>query len=569
MRLKVIRLIIIFLFSAISLNLVYHQIIKGYEYRTTSHNNSIRVVSLDGQRGKIYDRNGTVIAGNRVSFDVMVIPQDLRNKDELFSYLGQKLNVDKEKLLKSYKRKYIAPFSPVMIMRDVDRETAIVLEENRFRFPGLLIKDGLERHYVYGETNAHLLGYVGKINRSRITRLKDYGYNLQSIVGYSGIEEYYDNYLRGEDGGMQLEVNNRGEQTRVLGIKDSTAGEDVTLTVDQRIQQMAVESLDGKKGAIVMLDWQTGEVLGMVSSPSYDPNFFVSGKPEISAYFSDSNAPLLNRAIGGQYPPGSTFKIPVAISALENKKITPNTSFTCPGFYQLGRRQFRCSHIHGLQDFHQAIAHSCNVYFYNVGLIVGPEIMMHFARLLGLGEKTGVDLPSEASGNIPGHSTRAEAKDVRWYKGNILNASIGQGSILATPMQMARMISVIAKDGENITPYVLKSIGPFEVERNVPKSRMEISEKTLSVLKPALKDAVEDPEGTARVLRIDGLEILGKTGTAQSSGNQPTHAWFVGFCPSAKTKIAFCVFLEFGGSSYHACVVAHNLLLKMKEQGIL
>ena len=393
MRLKIIRLIISFGFLAVSAGLVYVQFLHGEYYYSLSKNNRIRVVPIEGKRGKIFDKNNVVLADNRLSFDVVLIPQELKNKEELFSYLAEVLKYDREKLLKDFNKKKLAPFMPVALAEDVPKEAAIVLEENKFRFPGLSIEASALRYYPFRQVDAHLLGYVGKISRSKITQLKDYGYAVQNIIGYSGIEEFYDSFLKGEDGGLQVEVNNRGEQVRVLGIRDSLSGQDITLTVDNRIQAIAYELLTGRSGAIVVMDLATDAILGLVSSPSFDPNDFVENKSAVSSYFTDSLAPLLNRVIGGQYPPGSTFKVMLALAALENKKIEPQTTFLCPGYYQLGRRQFRCSHSHGAQNLTEGIGHSCNVYFFNTGLKTGPELMAQYARMFALGGFTNIDLP--------------------------------------------------------------------------------------------------------------------------------------------------------------------------------
>ncbi len=565
MRLKAFRLIVYSMFLFVAGGLIYTQVIRGQHYYNLSVDNSIRVVPIDGRRGIIFDRNGTVIAENRVSFDVMIIPQGARNKEELFRFLSGVLGIEKEKLAKTFRTRILAPFAPVLVAKDIKKEAAIVIEENRFRFPGLIVQPNIVRYYPFAEINAHILGYVGKISRSRITQLQDYGYNIQDIVGYSGVEEYYDRNLKGEDGGLQVEVNNRGEQVRMLGYRGAQNGQDITLTIDNRIQQMAFEALEGRKGSVTVMDLETGEILGMVNLPSYDPNAFVEGRSIISEYFNDSSAPLLNRAISGQYPPGSTFKIPISIGALENQKITPSTSFTCPGYYSLGRRQFKCSHTHGVQNLHEGIAHSCNVYFFNTGLLLGPELIVKYARMFGLGSPTSVDLPYEAKGLI---SDRPLVNKT-WHKGDILNVSIGQGDVLVTPIQLVRMISAVAGDGQGVTPYVLKSIGLESEHKSIPPEKVDVKSKTFEIVKRGLRGAVAEAGGTARAIDIPDVPVFGKTGTAQTSGNKAHHAWFIGFCPTTKTKIVFCIFLEHGGSSYVACQVGRKLLVGMKEAQIL
>ncbi|HOW35900.1 MAG TPA: penicillin-binding protein 2 [Candidatus Omnitrophota bacterium] len=570
MRLKVIRLVILYLFLFITGGLLYLQIIRGNDYFLLSLNNSIRVVPIESRRGIIFDRNGAVLADNRFSFDVAVVPQEAKDKEKLFDYLAQVLKVDKEKLLKTFKRKITASFVPVVVVEDVSREAAIILEENKFRFPGLMVRTDYRRYYPFREISAHVIGYIGKINRSEITQLKEYGYTAQSMIGRSGIERSYDRYLQGQDGGLQVEVNNRGQQVRLLGYKEPVGGQSIGLTIDSRIQQIAMDALQEKRGAVIAMDLETDEVLAMVSYPSFDPNDFVSGQSyKAAGLFHDSSAPLLNRAISGLYPPGSVFKLPIVVAALETGKITPRTSFMCQGFYSLGGRSFGCSHTHGMQDLVQAIAHSCNVYFFNAGLLLGPELISQYARQFGLGSLTGIDLPSEQKGFVPDRLLRKKIKNRQWYKGDTLNFSIGQGDTLVTPIQLLRMMAAIARNSKEVHPHILKTIGSLGVENNSVQEKLEINEKNLETLKLGLREAVQDEEGTARLLAIQGVSVLGKTGTAETSGGRAAHAWFVGFCPLAKTKIVFCVFLEHGGTSYNACAVARQILLKMQEEQIL
>ncbi len=600
MRIKILRLIIFALFLLIAINLIYIQLIKGGYFYNLSKNNRIRVVSILGQRGRIFDRNGIILADNRRSFDVMVVPQEMKDEVELFDFLSRSLQIDKKKLLKNYKQKIFESFSPVVVAEDISREMAIVLEENKFRFPGLLVQESFRRFYPQREVSCHVVGYVGKMNPEKIEALRGYGYSPQSFIGYSGVEEFYDRYLRGKEGGLQIEVNSRGEQVRLLSLKEPFKGHDITLTIDQRIQQAAVELLAPARGTIIVMDMDHGAILGMISSPGYDPNIFVENlSAQMTNVFSSSSSPLLNRAISGQYPPGSVFKIPVALGALDSGKIITATTFNCPGYYKLGQREFRCTHVHGDQSLIEAIAHSCNVYFFHVGMMTGVDVMDRYARLLGLGSSTQIDLPFEAKGVIPNRQQKKLERHEAWYPGDTLNFSIGQGDVLATPIQLVHMMSIVAQNGRDVHPHVIKSIaGLWESRWQTPTAKSGIqdfssdgeqsedsiphisdytggknihinSEKFFAALQVGLAATVTDPSGTANVLNIPGLSVLGKTGTAQTSGNRDYHAWFVGCAASKKIKIAFCVFLEYGGSSYNACVIARDLLLRMQEEGIL
>ncbi len=570
MRLKILRVIIFSFLLVIAADLVYLQAIRGPYYHSLSVNNRIRVIPLQARRGTIMDRNGVVLADNRLSFNVTVIPQDVQDKERLFDYLSGALKVDKEKLLRRFYEKKVTPFAPVVIVDDVDRRVAMMLEENRFRFPGLYIQQDFRRLYPFEQIGAHVLGYVGQINRSKMEKLKDYGYTPQSMVGYSGIEEYYDAYLVGKEGGQQIEVNSRGQQVRLLSTRDPEAGQDIQLTIDERIQTIAHDVLGERNGAVVVMDVESGEILGMVSYPAYDPNIFTDSKKMKQAHyvFTDPASPLLNRAVMGQYPPGSVFKAVVTTAGLISKKVSPYTTFFCKGAYYLGRRRFRCTHQHGTQNLIEAIGHSCNVYFYNVGLLTGPDPISKYARVYGLGALTHVDLPFEEKGFIPSRMTRKK-QNRGWYKGDTLNFSIGQGEVLATPLQLVRMMASIARRGSEVQPHLIRQIGGKDIIHFSSSRDLNIPDKVFDVLHMGLRSVVTDSGGTARQLNMEDYIISGKTGTAQSVPGKKEHAWFVGYTRENPTNVAFCVFLEHGGSSYYAVSVAKEFFRRIKEEGIL
>lgn len=568
MRLRILRVTIFGLFVMLALNLVYVQVIRGKYYHGLSVNNRIRVIPLEGRRGRILDRNGAVLADNRLSFNVTVIPQDLKEKEGLFVYLSQVLRVDKKELLQNFHQKKRTPFAPVIIAEDVNKRIAMILEENKFRFSGLYVQETFVRRYPLKEEGAHVLGYVGKINRSKIKKLKDYGYSTRSVVGYSGIEERYDMYLRGEEGGRQIEVDSRGRQVRLLSQRDPQKGKDIKLTLDLRVQKAAFEALGENHGSIIVMDLDTGELLGMVSSPAFDPNLFVSKKTrrETGKFFVNPDAPMLDRSIKGQYPPGSVFKIILSIAALETNNIKPETEFLCKGSYMLGRRRFRCAHIHGTQDLIAGIAHSCNVYFYNVGLLLGPDLMHKYARLFGLGGLTNVDLPYEDTGSIPNKIKRKMQQNRGWYKGDTLNFSIGQGDVLVTPIQIIRMMATVVQSGKEVQPHLIKSIDNKDIIKMSTGRNIRIKKEIFDIVREGLRSAVTDEHGTARILDIKGFTISGKTGTSQTPHGKQAHAWFVGYNTAGKKGLAFSVFLEYGESSYYACRTAKKLLKWMEKE---
>ncbi len=567
MRIKIIRIIIFILFAAIVVNLFYVQIIQGPYFFRISKNNRIRVVALEGLRGRIKDRHGRILADNKVSYNVMITPQDILDKDKLFSFLSEILEMEVEKLVRTYNQKKFTPFTPVAVVEDIQWSQAVNIEENKYRFPSVFIQKGFKRIYPLEDNSAHVLGYTGKINRSQKRRLKEYGFSYQSIIGKTGVEEYYDSYLKGDQGGIQIEVNSRGEQVRLLSLKEPKKGQDITLTIDSEINETAQALLRGKKGAIIMMDITTGEVLAMASSPAYDPNIFVNReKRRKSAYiFKNPNSPFLNRAITGLFPPGSVFKVPVAICGLDSKAIKPQTSFDCKGYYELAGIRFGCTHVHGSQNLAESLIHSCNVYYYHLGKMLGSEKISQYAHLLGLGKQTHIDLPFESTGRVPSQKEGLLSANRRWYTGDTLNLSIGQGDVLTTPIQLVKMMATVVSEGIEVQPHVIKEIGGITTQKFDFERQLMIDKSVFRIIKKALVATVTDYSGTAHVLDIDGLYIAGKTGTAQSSPDKEHHAWFVGYLITGQKKLAFCIFLEHGGSSQNACILGREFLLTLQK----
>jgi penicillin-binding protein 2 len=412
---------------------------------------------------------------------------------------------------------------------------------------------------------AHVLGYLGKINKSLVTKLKEYGYNLEDVIGYTGVEEYMDRFLRSESGGTQIQVDSRNRPVSLLGFKAPLDGQDVTLTIDIRMQQIVDRALEGYKGSIIILNPNTGEILAMASSPNFNPNVLIEGKDTtaIKDILNNPSAKLLNRAISGAYEPASTFKLVLAVVALERNMIDVNKEFDCGGVFPIGNREFKCDHVHGYQNLENAIAHSCNIYFYRLGLKLGPDLILEYARKLGYGQKTGIDLPYESNGFVLNYMSRLK----KWYPGDTANLSIGQGETLVTPLQAVRFISVFANQGKLVKPFIVKSVG--QVEFNSPSIiDLKLREKTLSIVRHALLMTVLNSTGTANILNISGLKVAGKTGTAQAASHK-TNAWFLGFAPFMNPRISFCVFLENGGSSYYATVVTKYILTEFMKEGLL
>jgi penicillin-binding protein 2 len=569
MRLNVLRNGIFLFFGLIIMALFYMQIIRGEHYHAQSVNNRIRLVPSDAPRGRIFDRNGIVLADNRPSYNIAVIPQDVEDATSLFAFLGRVLDKDARSVQKTFTRRRLTPFDPVIVAEDVDRKALITVEENRFQYSGLVVQESFERFYPLQETTAHAVGYVGRIDPSQAEILQAYGYAPLTLVGKTGVEQFYETQLQGEPGGRQIEVNSRGREVRLLSTKEPLKGKDIVLTIDGRVQAMATRLLGGARGSVIVMDLSGGDLLAAVSSPTFDPNAFTrrDGQEKVVSYIRNPHGPLFNRAVAGQFPPGSVFKIPVALAALERDRVTASSTFECPGYYTIGSSRFGCTHVHRGQDVYQAMAHSCNVYFYHAGLLTGPSAVGAYAKALGLGHPTRVDLPFETSGRL----VTSALKGRPWYPGDTLNLSIGQGETLSTPLQLTVMLASVAHRGIMLRPRILKELAGRNIAATElgKRPRVRLHDESWAIVQRGLQMVVESPEGTAHLLAdLKDMKIWGKTGTAQA-GKQGDHAWFVGYLRSEKSNLAFCVFLEHGGSSSNAVAITHALLSEMKGIGII
>ena len=569
MRYRQVDIVFKALFIILVLGLFYIQVVLGNRYYDLSKRNIIRVVSLEAARGKILDRNGTVLADTIPSFNISVVPQEIKNKTNLFKKLSKLLKIPLDEIKQSYKKNYFNPFSPVKIYEKLNMDEIIILEENKLSLPGVIIDSHPQRFYPFRKTASHILGYLGQINISRITRLKSYGYELSDLVGYSGIEEYYDLFLRGEKGGEQIEVDNRGNKVRTVGYKPPESGKDIQITIDIRIQELIDKVMGEEKGSVVILDPYSGEVIALGSYPGFDPNHFVEGRDKaITSLLNDTSSPLFNRAITGQFPPGSVFKVVTAVSALEKKQSLIHKEFVCEGSKRIGDRDYMCSGRHGLESLRDAIVHSCNVYFYNLGMLIGPDTMNKYSHMLGLGRRTGIDLKYETKGFIPSPYWKKIMRFQNWYKGDTANMAIGQGEVLVSPLQMARMISIFVNGGKLVRPHLIKAVDNKQVDINKDNVVKLKNKDILKNISNYLFDVVNNQEGTAHATDIKGLKIYAKTGTAQASGSE-AHGWLVGYVGRNKPKYAFSVFMENAGSSQVACLVTKRILEEMISRDLI
>ena len=550
-------------FWLLVLVLFFYQIINGGYYRQRAQNNYVRLIPIPAIRGSIFDRNGNLLAYDRAIFNISVIPHQIKNKkDSLFKNLSEFTNRGLLSIKSNYQQNSKNPFSTVTIIKDVDKITALRLKE-KFK-DQILISPKPQRYYPQDENSAHVLGYV-KEATSSYEKLKKYGYKPLERIGFSGIEQYYDAYLRGQDGGDLVEVDAGGQQVGFLGERRPKKGQDIHLTIDSRIQELGFAALGKKKGVVILMDSISGEIIALCSSPSFDPNSFIKGR-NVAGILNDKSSPLLNRATQASYPLGSTFKPLIALAALDEGKIKPTKPFLCEGGLRVGLTKFNCWETHGLQNLYQAITHSCNSYFYNLGLNLGPNALSRVAKRFGLDSLTGIDLPYEKKGFVPTLGWKKRSLKQNWFAGDTVNFSIGQGFIEATPLENMLAINVFASDGYMVKPRILKKVG--NLPSGLPsKTYTRYKKETLEEVKVSLRGVVREGDGTAALLKNLDFEISGKTGTAQTTGR--SHGWFIGYFPYKDSKYTICVFLENGISGYEALKVVDKFLKKISEEELL
>ncbi|HOW42564.1 MAG TPA: penicillin-binding protein 2 [Candidatus Omnitrophota bacterium] len=570
MRVKIFHLTAIGMLTFLLLSLFSMQVVRGRAYRSLSDKNCIRLIPQKGSRGDITDRNGTVIAGSAIAYDIVILPQEVAQIDKTLIALSRVVGIEPAQLRKNFRRFYTSPSMPVTVLKNVDKEKAMRVEELKLDLDGIIVQSLPLRTYPFGKLACHVLGYLSEIDHWRLMKLEDYGYKVGNIVGNGGVEEKYDYYVRQEDGGLSVEVDHQGRFTRVLGFRSPQKGKDLQLTVDWRIQKIAEDALQDFRGAVVVLDVFTGEIMALASAPAFDPSAFVARDMlSINRSFTDPAAPLFNRAISGSYPPGSVFKVISAYGALDRSKVSPETTFYCPGSAQIGRRQFKCWGVHNDQSLVAAIAHSCDVYFYRLGLLLGGQAIHDYAVKFGLGKTSGVELPYEATGFIPNPIWKKLYRLQKWYDGDTANFVIGQGELLTSPLQLARLMAVFANGGNLVTPFIVKAIGGQDVtaghKRVVP---LHLKPAALRSVKEGLRQVVADEQGTAGMLKSAPVSIAGKTGTAEIN-KVDAHAWFAGFFPYERPRFAICVFLEKGGHGYQASMLTKTIVEMMFQEGLL
>lgn len=592
------------------------QVVNQSEYQGKADSQRIWETTLESDRGIIYGKDDVILADNRASVNVVFVPGECPEvrREEVCIRLAKILGLNPNNVLEKVKNNAGNPFEQVLIKNDVTKTELFHIEENSFDLPGVLTLVRPQRRYLYRETGGQLLGYLGEISRNQLNDpyWRDRGYRQGDVIGLGGIESYYEHQLQGQDGFLlvtkyaagrpQLRTDRGGMP--VLAKRDSAgnvstiegqgadprAGDPLHLTLDIDLQAKCEELLAGEVGAIVVLEAETGAVLAMASVPSYDPNVFVSHDPTgermrlLNPQGSRSPKPMVHRAYREQYPPGSIYKVALAAAALEEKAVTPATSYFCGGRFRVPNSS-RIAHCwkrsgHGRVAMREALAYSCDVYFYQVGLDLGVDKIVEWSHRMGLGHKTGIDLPNEIPGLIPGREWKAELMkdkpvwDQRWYPGDTVNLSIGQGSASTTPLQNAVMMAAVVNGGHLVTPHLNRN-GAH------PRGERMFSETTLAQVWGGLRMCVDKappnyPTGTGWRAGVPGVAVLGKTGTAQIMSlshhekyateedipyHMRDHAWFVAGVLDREPKVAICILVEHGHhGSTAASVLAKPLI---------
>lgn len=587
-RIAIALVMVLILFGVLAGRLYYLQVYEHDTFTTLSEKNRVQVRPVAPPRGLIHDRNGVLLAENRPVFRVTLVPERIDDMEQTLGRLQEVLSVTKDDLQRFRDRmqEYRRPFSPVPLLYDLSKDEMARMAVNRHEFPGVEVEAELVRYYPHSQITAHALGYVGRINKQEMQSVDPVDYAGTNYIGKSGVEQFYEDQLHGSVGYEHVETNARGRTLRVLEEEPPEPGRDLTLSLDIRLQEKAVELLGDNRGAIVALDPDTGGVLALASKPGFNANQFVTGigVEDYRALSQSPDKPLFNRALRGQYPPGSTIKPMLAVAALDSNATTRERTIWDPGYFKLkesGRRYRDWKRTgHGWTDLNSAIAESCDVYFYHMGVEMGVDTMHDYLARFGLGTNAALDIPGARSGLLPSAAWKRGARGEPWYPGDNVNMSIGQGFMLATPLQLATATSVVAERGKWRAPHMLREVeGETKAASVLPDSPLKDVRLSQSsdwdYVVQAMEDVMHGSHGTARRAgRGADYRFAGKTGTAQvfsldedQEYNEDEirerlrdHALFVGFAPVDDPEIVVAVLVENGGSgSGTAAPIARDL----------
>ena len=568
------RLFAIILIAAavLVIRLAYLQVIKGEEYKVRSESNSVRLRKIKPFRGLILDSRRQVLVDNQPAFDLVYVPSrivDIRRivatLEGFYRQRGFSLEEDLNPAGKT------RPFVPVRLERNIPVEKIAQVETHALDLPGFVVEVAPVRKYLGGDVLSHIIGYTGEVSREELEKLEDNSLAPGDVVGKTGLERLLDPYLAGKPGAEQVEVNVTGKVIKSLGRVEPVAGYNAVLTLDFDLQTVAAAAMEGRSGAAVVLDPRDGSVLAMVSVPSFDPNIFNGGisPRDWEKLAKDPRHPMENRAISGQYPPGSTYKVVTAAAALSEGIVTPEIRFYCNGSFTLGNRSYRCwqRHGHGWVNLHRALVSSCDVYFYNLGKILGVDKLAEYARAFGFGQRTGIDMPREKPGLVPTKAWKAKRFKEPWQPGENIPISIGQGFDLVTPLQLANAYDALANGGTIWRPRLVKQIEEADgrVVKMFPPEKigaLSLTARHLELIRRGLWGVVNEAGGTGGALRRPEGDVAGKTGTSQVVGMPRAdktgrirvlsdrfrdHALFACFAPYQNPEIAVAVIVEHAG----------------------
>ncbi|EPC03514.1 penicillin-binding protein 2 [Litchfieldella anticariensis FP35 = DSM 16096] len=591
-------LIVMLLTSLLISRLVYLQVVRHEVYITRSEDNRVRVEPLPPTRGLIFDRNGQLLAENRPTYNLTLVRERVDDLEETLALLVDLLDLPEEEVeaFRQRSRQRQRPFQPALLMSDLSEEQIARLAVNRHRLPGVEVEAQLLRYYPDAEIMSHALGFVGRINAEELKELDVGNYAGTHFIGKTGVERFYEDELHGQAGLRKVETNARGRVLRELGRTDPVPGQDLTLTLDKDLQALGHQLLEGRRGSIVAIEPGSGEILAMVSSPGFDSNRFVTGIDSASyqALQEDIDLPLFNRAIRGQYPPGSTVKPFLALAGLAEGVITPEETIYDPGYYQLPNDSRRYRNWlrwgHGRVDLERALAVSNNTYFYTLAHDLGIDRLSERMHTFGFGERNAYDVFGESTALMPDRDWKRARFNQPWYPGETLSVGIGQGYWMVTPLQLATATSILANRGEWVKPRIAKRIGDQELAVDLPDTKEDIvleNDAWWDRVFSGMEKVISGSEGTARRTGV-GLKYRmgGKSGTAQvfSLGQDQKynaeelaerlrdHALFIAFAPIEDPQIAVAVIVEnAGGGSTHAAHLARAMtdawLLEPEENG--
>ncbi len=565
-------LLILFFAAIIVGRLWFLQIYKGEEYRNRSENNRVRMREVAAPRGNIKDRMGREMVTNKPSFNVVLVREDSNDVDKLLKNIAFALDLDISKLWDKLRDAEHKPkHLPIRLLEDVDWETLAYVENHNQEFPGIRIETIPARVYHYNNLAAHAIGYLGEINKKELADRNSEIYSGGDLIGKMGLERLHEADLRGEKGSSSSEVNARGFEQQLLKDVQPLPGNDIQLTLDAELQKVAEDLMDAgdKAGAVVAMEVKTGRMLVLASNPVLPINQFVGGisHKNWNALLENPKHPLINKVVQAMYPPGSTYKMMTAIAGLSSGIITKDTVFYCPGHYYFGNRRYHCWKRggHGAVDLKRAISESCDVYFYQVGLRAGVDKLAKIANMFGLGHKSGIEMEHEKSGITPTKAWKKKNRKQKWQEGETLSVAIGQGFNLTTPLQICLMTAAIANGGKQYVPQVIEKVTNPEGEvvdqfEPIVASEFKDDNGYLKLIREGMEEVVQGRRGTARKVRIKGLTIGGKTGTAQvvrlkqykhlKEEDIPykfrDHAWFTCYAPAEDPEIAVTVLVEHG-----------------------